>query len=381
MNTQNPTDPPKYKVDLTGQIANLAMRPSYANTLIPLYEAVMNSLHSVQDRFGDNWREKCQIEVQVLQDLQHNTHSFKILDNGIGLTEKNFDSFCTYDSRLKVSRGGKGVGRLTWLKVFEEVDVSSVFFDNEQKRNRSFKFLLDNEVAFQEHQIIRESEETKIQTCIALRYLKNGYQNFCPKRLETIANRISAHFLPFFIGSVNPNLIVRTCTEEINLADLVAKHINLVDSNTIELENIGSMEINHLYVDKTLIEKGTQHTVYLTANDRIVKEHGINNQIGLDTHIDYNDVQAYYVGLVSSKFLDDNVTQERNNFDITSDDYKSITKKAEVAAIEILHDPINSLLASKAEKINEVVINFPRFSYLVNDRYDFAKNMPPQQKV
>lgn len=381
MNTQNPTDPPKYKVDLIGQIANLAMRLSYANTLIPLYEAVMNSLHSVQDRFGDNWREKCQIEVQVLQDLQHNTHSFKILDNGIGLTEKNFDSFCTYDSRLKVSIGGKGVGRLTWLKVFEEVDVSSVFFDNEQKRNRSFKFLLDNVAAFREHQIIGVSEETKIQTCIALRHLKNGYQNFCPKRLETIANRISAHFLPFFIGTVKPNLIVRTCTEEINLADLVAKHINLVDSNTIELENIGSMEINHLYVDKTLIEKGTQHTVYLTANDRIVKEHGINNQIGLDTHIDYNDVQAYYVGLVSSKFLDDNVTQERNNFDITSDDYKSITKKAEVAAIEILHDPINSLLASKAEKINEVVINFPRFSYLVNDRYDFAKNMPPQQKV
>ena len=61
---------------------------------------------------------------------------------------------------------------------------------------------------------------------------------------------------------------------------------------------------------KLLSKKGTKHTVYLTANDRIVKEHGINNQIGLDTHIDYNDVQAYYVCLVSSTFLDDNVTQE-----------------------------------------------------------------------
>ena len=81
------------KEDLQGRIANLAMAPSYANTLIPLFEAIMNSLHAVQDRFGDDWAKHCQIDVQVLEDSEGNPHSFTIEDNGIGLDESNFSSF------------------------------------------------------------------------------------------------------------------------------------------------------------------------------------------------------------------------------------------------------------------------------------------------
>ena len=108
MNDSQASNPLKLQEDLAGRIANLAMKPSHANTLIPLFEAIMNSIHSVQDRFGeDNWEENCDIEVQVLQDENRDTHSFKIIDNGIGLTDENFQSFRTYDSRLKSSRGGR----------------------------------------------------------------------------------------------------------------------------------------------------------------------------------------------------------------------------------------------------------------------------------
>lgn len=192
----------KLQENLEDRIANLAMRPSYANTLIPLFEAIMNSIHSVQDRFGENnWEENCDIEVQVLQDENRDTHFFKIIDNGIGLTEENFQSFRTYDSRLKSSRGGKGVGRLTWLKVFEEVDVSSVYSEGSKNTSRNFKFVLDNSKAIQSYESRTESDEAEHKTCITLRNLKNGYQNYCPKRFSTIVNRIAAHFLPFLIGS------------------------------------------------------------------------------------------------------------------------------------------------------------------------------------
>ena len=73
------------KEDLRGRIANLAMAPSYANTLIPLFEAIMNSLHAVQDRFGDSWERSCRIDIQVLEDDEGSPHSFTIEDNGIGL--------------------------------------------------------------------------------------------------------------------------------------------------------------------------------------------------------------------------------------------------------------------------------------------------------
>ena len=67
----------------------------------------------------------------------------------------------------------------------------------------------------------------------------------------------------------------------------------------------------------SLVEKGTEHTIFLSAHDRIVTDHEINNQTGLDSPISNGDTPMIYVGIVSSEYLDENVTQERNNFDIT----------------------------------------------------------------
>ena len=55
--------------------------------------------------------------------------SFKITDNGIGLDDDNFNSFNTAFSRRKVASGGKGLGRITWLKAFEGAEIESVFRD------------------------------------------------------------------------------------------------------------------------------------------------------------------------------------------------------------------------------------------------------------
>lgn len=115
------------KENLQGRIDNLAMSPSYANTLIPVFEALMNSIHSVQERFGDEWMKKAVISLSVETDDDDNPVSFIVTDNGIGLNEANFESFRTYDSRLKSKKGGKGVGRLTWLKVFERISILSRF--------------------------------------------------------------------------------------------------------------------------------------------------------------------------------------------------------------------------------------------------------------
>lgn len=371
----------KLQEDLEGRIANLAMKPSYPNTLIPLFEAIMNSIHSVQDRFGeDNWEENCDIEVQVLQDENRDTHSFKIIDNGIGLTEQNFQSFRTYDSRLKSSRGGKGVGRLTWLKVFEEVDVSSVYAEGSKNFRRNFKFVLDNSKAIQNYEASNESDQAEQKTYIILRNLKNGYQNYCHKRFSTIVNRIAAHFLPFLIGPKKPQIVVRTCTESVNLVDTVTNNIYPLESKSFHIDQLGEFNVEHLYVDKSLIESRSEHKVYFTAHNRIVKEHGINNQTGLEGFIRHNETQTCYVGLVSGQILNENVTQERNNFDISPEDYKEIAKESENTAKDFLHEQIKDLIDSKSKKVSEVISNFPRFRYLVTDPKEFAEKLPLNRK-
>lgn len=369
------------KEDLEGRIANLAMAPSYANTLIPLFEAIMNSIHAVQDRFGENWEKQCRINVEVLEDDEGNAHSFTVEDNGIGLDERNFDSFRTYDSRTKIKKGGKGVGRLTWLKVFDAVRVSSVFEEGGSRRERRFKFVLDNAAAFQNYSLGAAGDGSEVRTFIELKNLKDGYRSHCPKKLETIAHRIAAHFLPFLIGEEKPDIRISNASETINLAELVANNMFEPQSVTFDVENIGTFTIKHLLLNKALVESGTEHTVYLSAHDRIVTDHGINNQTGLDTPITHEDVQTYYVGIVSSDFLDESVTQERNNFDIPRNDYKAITKGAEEAAKEYLREPIERLIEAKAKTIDRVVTSFPRYAYLVRDRSEFAKKLPLNRKT
>ena len=369
------------KENLKGRIDNLAMSPSYANTLIPVFEALMNSIHSVQERFGDDWVKQGSINLTVECDSEGNPESFVITDNGVGLNDDNFESFRTYDSRLKAKKGGKGVGRLTWLKVFERVNIISKFELQAGVSQRSFDFVLDNEKAFQNYVLRAWDTKPELQTRVELHALKDGYRSHCPKRLETITHRIAAHFLPFLIGDQCPNITVSSATENHSLRQIIEAHTHNPQSLSVDVPDVGTFTIRHLLLSKALVEGGTEHTVYLAAHDRIVTDHGINNQTGLDSAFNFEEDPVFYVGIVSSEFLDNSVTQERNNFDIPKATMKQITKAAEEAAKVYLADPINSLIDAKAQTIERVVTNFPRYSYLVQDRKEFARELPLNSKT
>ena len=98
-------------------------------------------------------------------------------------------------------------------------------------------------------------------------------------------------------------------------------------------------------------------------------------------HFTHNGHEVLYVGIVSSSFLDDNVTQERNNFDISKKILKVITGEAEDLAKAYLKEPIDRLIEAKAQTIERVVTNFPRYAYLVRDRREFAQKLPLNRKT
>ncbi len=381
MNIEVPITSLHLKENLKGRIDNLAMSPSHANTLIPMFEAVMNSIHSVQERFGNDWTRKGFIQVNINSDSDKNPESFIIIDNGAGLNDNNFESFRTYDSRLKATKGGKGVGRLTWLKVFESVKIISTFENAGVNSQRSFDFVLDNEKAFQNYYLKSPISNSILETRVELHALKEGYRSHCPKKIDTITHRIAAHFLPFLIGEECPNITVSNGIENYSLRQIIEDHTYNTKSLSVDVPDVGKFTIKHLLLSKILVESGSEHTVYLAAHDRIVTDHGINNQTGLDTFFDFANDQVFYAGIISSEFLDTNVTQERNNFDIPKAKMKLITKAAEDAAKDYLSEPINSLIEAKAGTIDRVVANFPRYAYLVHDRKEFAKKLPLNRKT
>ena len=364
----------KLKTDFCGRIANLALAPNKTNTLLPLFEALMNSLHAVQGRFGRDWGKECRIKIEVLDGKAGDSVSCKIQDNGIGLDEQNFDAFLTSDTRLKASEGGKGVGRLSWLKVFDHAQVSSIFKSNSGIAVREFKFVLDNDNTIRNY-LERQVEQTsELGTKVRLSGLKSEYSTHFPKNLKTLTQRIAAHFLPYLIGDEKPDIEICKANNSCRLADVVIANVVKPETETFQVESIGTFAIKHLLLDQKLTEKGAEHTLYLSAHGRIVAGHGVKNQTGLDSSIPHENRKTFYVGIVSGEYLNANVTQERNNFDIPKEKIREITKQAEICAKGYLEDPIDRVIEAKVKTIENVISSFPRYGYLATDRREFAKN-------
>ena len=86
------------------------------------------------------------IKIDVLRadlaDEKSPVTGFIIEDNGVGLDRQNFESFRRLDSRHKIGRGGKGIGRIGWLKVLWRIEVDSTYTEAGETRQRSFTFRL-----------------------------------------------------------------------------------------------------------------------------------------------------------------------------------------------------------------------------------------------
>ena len=86
-------------------------------------EALANSL--------DAGASKVDIKIKIHSFEKPETLKIEIKDNGMGFNERNFNKFSNL--LMKADNQHKGLGRLVYLKYFDNVHVESVF-DETQKR-------------------------------------------------------------------------------------------------------------------------------------------------------------------------------------------------------------------------------------------------------
>jgi anti-sigma regulatory factor (Ser/Thr protein kinase) len=134
-------------IDLAGRIRNTNL--PYKSALLPLFEAIVNSIHAIEELGIKNGRidiyfDRDETQLSFDRDYSHIAPIINIVieDNGIGFTDEHFNSFCTSDSTLKKAKGAKGIGRFVWLKAFDEVQIKSQFQQHGRYLTRSFDFVL-----------------------------------------------------------------------------------------------------------------------------------------------------------------------------------------------------------------------------------------------
>lgn len=68
-----------------------------------------------------------------------------VWDNGDGLDKTNYESFCKYRTEHKKALGCKGVGRFIFLKLYRNVNYTSLIATAKQNRSFTFNFDFDTE--------------------------------------------------------------------------------------------------------------------------------------------------------------------------------------------------------------------------------------------
>jgi hypothetical protein len=138
------------KVDLTGKIKETQL--PRAKALLPMFEAVVNSLQAIEDARALTGIQTPVIEIIVNREAMLTGHEsdgevigFVITDNGVGFGSTNLNSFFTEYTMYKASRGGKGVGRFLWLKAFQFAEVESHFREGGKLLKQAFKFTVSGE--------------------------------------------------------------------------------------------------------------------------------------------------------------------------------------------------------------------------------------------
>ena len=143
----------------------------------------------------------------------------RITDNGIGMDDDNFDSFNTAFSDRKETEGGKGLGRFTWLKAFDRVEVDSTFIAPESRTTVQRSFVFDEQYDPDQAAPVAAPGRTA-GTSIRLVGFKEPYRSETNKPADQIVQRMVEHFLLLFF---EPNC------PEVTLTDQGLKHsLNVV---------------------------------------------------------------------------------------------------------------------------------------------------------
>ncbi|MCY7333125.1 MAG: hypothetical protein LH649_10815 [Pseudanabaena sp. CAN_BIN31] len=311
----------KMKVNLVGRVKNMTLPNSKA--LMPLFEAIVNSIHSIEETgIADGWIritiERNETQGNLL-DNSRNIYpitSFKIADNGAGFNDDNFESFLTSDSARKVEKGAKGIGRFLWLKVFDSVYIKSIYKSDNKSFKREFKFLLQHEAVTD----LLENVAAKKDICrteVNLIGFKDTYRKNCPQKAETISKKIIEHCLVFFLSQSCPRIYVHDGIETFELNNLFTQTVEINSKEEIFTLKSKEFKIKNL---KLYGSEESEHRIYFCGQDREVINEKLSNHISdLNKRLKDNEENTFtYLAYVTGEYLDERVNPERTNFNMTS---------------------------------------------------------------
>lgn len=320
-------------INLEGRVNNISLHPSKA--LSPLFEAISNSIHAIEDRKINNGY----IDIQIIREFNQTgliddgkfspIDSFTIIDNGVGFDSNNLKSFYTSDSFYKKSRGSKGIGRLLWLKAFTDVFIESIYENEDGLNKRNLEFNFQNNGVKEISDIRLDDKDIDIYTKIELKNFLSPYRGECPQKIETIGTKIVEHYISYFVLEKAPKIRLIDGKYEFDINNYFDDNLEpFTDENIVKIKGHDF----HIKSIKYYDSSDSNHKLYYCANNRTVFFKQLHNFIpdlvGSQKIEDSDSSKKFtYLAFVRSTFFDENVNQGRTGFNNIIDKHEGFTEQ------------------------------------------------------
>lgn len=353
----------------------------------PMLEAIVNSLEARATNIEihlDTIKQKT-----LFDSLERVTVSgYTIIDNGVGFNKENRISFSNYLSSYKQKLGCKGIGRFTWLKIFEKISINSYT----GTENISFDF----DKNFSEDSFNIKEDNTNQKTIIKFDdVLTKYYEKFTT--LKSLGNDES------LIVDINEirQLIFDYLSVKLFLLNKKEIKFNIkicIENNTVTISN--NDVINLLQKDFSLfatLDEGqtnvkydfslyysfehnykSEQKHYYCAHERTVKPFTKSCNIGV-----LPDCASSFM-LLTSNYFDERISDERNQFTFNiADNNKTtdnpipgpmINEKLKQVINEILLEQYPNLADDNEKIIEECSYQYPHLAKYIKEDKSAIKN-------
>lgn len=373
------------EIDIKGKISEKKL--AYSNTLLPLYEAIVNSIQAIDE---ESATKPGIIEIDLIRTSQKGLEldgkedlpeivDFIIKDNGIGFNDANYESFNYAHSTYK--KGGKGVGRFSWLRAFQHAEIESRFRENGIWNIRKFQFE-PTKKGIEKHTLDPVNSTEERYTIVKLKGLKEDYRKWCNTKAEDIALKIIEHTFIYFLSENCPRILLNDLGNQIVVNDLFLLFTNgQVIPKAVPIRNNDfKLSIVRLYSSKV------DNKIHYCADNREVLVDKISTDIPeLDNILIDKEGKPFSIAVyVEGDFLDQNVNEERTAISFSKGEVnfpdettQEELRKAITDLLQIeFEDHINALSEKRISRVKEFVSQHPRYKQLLKYKADKIKKIP-----
>lgn len=353
----------------------------------PMLEAIVNSLEA----------KATDIEIQIDTTKQRTLFDnleritvcgYTITDNGVGFNKENRNSFSNYLSSYKRKLGCKGIGRFTWLKIFEKISINSYT----GTENISFDFNKN----FSENSFNIKEDNTQAKTTIKFDdVLTKYYEKFTTlKSLDNdeslivdineirqlIFDYLSVKLFLLDKKEVKFNIKIRVGNNTVTISNNDVINLSQKDFSLFATLDEGQTSIKYnfsLYYSFEHNYKAEQKHYYC-AHERTVKPFTKSCNIGI-----LPDAASSFM-LLTSDYFDERISDERNQFTFNlADNNKTtdnpipgpmINEKLKQIINDILLEQYPNLADDNEKIIEECSYQYPHLAKYIKEDKTAIKN-------